>query len=55
METETMLSTCAAPGQAHRVVDVGLQGLQGGRRGQADGVGEAERRPPGGERRQAKD
>ena len=25
-----------------------------GRRGQTDGVGEAERRPPGGERRQAK-
>ena len=50
METETMLSICAAQGQAHR----GGQ-MWAGRRGQTDGVGEAERRPPGGERRQAKD
>ena len=39
-------------GQAHRGGRCGAAG--GGRRGQADGVGEAERRPPRGERRQAK-
>ena len=47
IEMETKLRTCAVPGQARR----------GGRCGGASAVwlvGEAERHPPGGERRQAK-
>ena len=30
IEMETKLRTCAVPGQAHRVADVGLQGGRGG-------------------------
>ena len=53
MEMETMLSICAAPGQAHRVADVGC-GAAGWQARAGRWGGEAERRPPGGERRQAK-